>query len=93
MTIDDICRDMDFVAPAPINPNNESIIKVIGVGGGGGNAVGYMYNLGVKDVRFVVCNTDKQTAERKQRRSPSIKADACATWQPSPWARAILPAT
>lgn len=63
MTIDDICRDMDFVAPAPINPNNESIIKVIGVGGGGGNAVGYMYNLGVKDVRFVVCNTDKQALD------------------------------
>ncbi len=63
MSIEDICRDMDFVAPKPINPNNESIIKVIGVGGGGGNAVGYMYNLGVKDVRFVVCNTDKQALD------------------------------
>lgn len=63
MSIEDICHNMDFVAPKPINPNNESIIKVIGVGGGGGNAVGYMYNLGVKDVRFVVCNTDKQALD------------------------------
>jgi|YNPMSStandDraft_1061717.scaffolds.fasta_scaffold01483_3 cell division protein FtsZ len=37
-----------------------SIIKVIGVGGGGSNAVNYMYNLGIKDVDFVVCNTDIQ---------------------------------
>lgn len=37
-----------------------SIIKVIGVGGGGGNAVNYMYRLGIKDVNFVVCNTDLQ---------------------------------
>lgn len=51
------------MVPEPINPNNESIIKVIGVGGGGGNAVGYMYKLGVKDVRFVVCNTDKQALD------------------------------
>lgn len=37
-----------------------SIIKVIGVGGGGGNAVNHMYKLGIKDVDFVVCNTDSQ---------------------------------
>ncbi len=37
-----------------------SIIKVIGVGGGGSNAVNYMYNLGINDVSFVVCNTDAQ---------------------------------
>lgn len=60
MTIDDICKDMDFVAPEPIDPNRDCIIKVIGVGGGGGNAVGYMYNQGIKDVKFVVCNTDSQ---------------------------------
>lgn len=63
MTIDDICREMDFVAPAPLNPNRDSIIKVIGVGGGGGNAVGYMSRIGVKDVKFVVCNTDKQALD------------------------------
>ena len=38
----------------------KSIIKVIGVGGGGSNAVNHMYSLGIKDVEFVVCNTDSQ---------------------------------
>lgn len=37
-----------------------SIIKVIGVGGGGGNAVNYMYNAGIKGVDFIICNTDNQ---------------------------------
>lgn len=37
-----------------------SIIKVIGVGGGGGNAVNHMYQQGIKDVGFLVCNTDAQ---------------------------------
>ncbi len=37
-----------------------SIIKVIGVGGGGGNAVNHMYRKGIHDVSFVVCNTDYQ---------------------------------
>ncbi|MCU0416041.1 MAG: cell division protein FtsZ [Cytophagaceae bacterium] len=40
--------------------HHKSIIKVIGVGGGGSNAVNHMYNLGIKDVEFVVCNTDVQ---------------------------------
>ncbi|MHA7877507.1 MAG: cell division protein FtsZ [Bacteroidota bacterium] len=41
----------------------QSIIKVIGVGGGGSNAVNNMYNRGIKDVSFVVCNTDAQALE------------------------------
>ncbi|XWN35147.1 MAG: cell division protein FtsZ [Roseivirga sp.] len=40
--------------------HHRSIIKVIGVGGGGSNAVNNMYNRGIKDVAFVVCNTDAQ---------------------------------
>ena len=40
--------------------HNSSIIKVIGVGGGGSNAVNHMYQKGIKDVDFVVCNTDAQ---------------------------------
>lgn len=40
-----------------------SIIKVIGVGGGGGNAVNHMYNLGITGVDFIVCNTDKQALD------------------------------
>ncbi|MCS6822913.1 MAG: cell division protein FtsZ [Cytophagaceae bacterium] len=41
-------------------PENKSIIKLIGVGGGGCNAVNYMYKQGIKDVEFLVCNTDLQ---------------------------------
>lgn len=40
--------------------NQKSIIKVIGVGGGGSNAVNHMYAQGIKDVEFVVVNTDAQ---------------------------------
>lgn len=40
-----------------------SIIKVIGVGGGGGNAVNHMYNQGIKGVDFLICNTDAQALE------------------------------
>ncbi|MBX7125318.1 MAG: cell division protein FtsZ [Cyclobacteriaceae bacterium] len=40
--------------------HQKSIIKVIGVGGGGSNAVNHMYRLGIKDVEFVVANTDSQ---------------------------------
>ncbi len=38
-------------------------IKVIGVGGGGGNAVNHMYEQGIRDVDFVICNTDAQAME------------------------------
>lgn len=40
--------------------HHKSIIKVIGVGGGGSNAVNHMFGQGIKDVEFVVCNTDSQ---------------------------------
>jgi cell division protein FtsZ len=40
-----------------------SIIKVIGVGGGGGNAVSYMYTQGIRGVDFFICNTDIQALE------------------------------
>ena len=43
-----------------IEDPNASIIKVIGVGGGGGNAVNYMFRQDIPNVNFVVCNTDKQ---------------------------------
>ncbi len=49
-------KDYKFDIPR----NNKSIIKVIGVGGGGSNAVNHMYNQGIKDVEFVVINTDAQ---------------------------------
>lgn len=59
-------------------PNEQpSIIKVIGVGGGGSNAVNFMYKLGIKGVDFVVCNTDLQALEmspvpRKVQLGPSL---------------------
>jgi cell division protein FtsZ len=43
-----------------LEPERSSIIKVIGVGGGGGNAINHMFNKGIRDVNFVVCNTDAQ---------------------------------
>lgn len=43
--------------------NKPNIIKVIGVGGGGSNAVTHMFNEGIKDVDFVLCNTDYQALE------------------------------
>ena len=45
-------------------PKKENIIKVIGVGGGGGNAVNHMFAKGIKDVDFIVANTDNQALER-----------------------------
>lgn len=50
---------MEFDLPK----GSSSIIKVIGVGGGGSNAVNYMYNLGIKGVDFLVCNTDRQALD------------------------------
>src|SRR3712207_4770214 len=47
---------LDFGEPE----QKHSIIKVIGVGGGGGNAVNHMYREGIHDVTFVLCNTDNQ---------------------------------
>ncbi len=46
--------------PFNLKSNTPSIIKVIGVGGGGGNAVNHMYKEGIHDVSFVLCNTDNQ---------------------------------
>ena len=46
-----------------IGPQESSLIKVIGVGGGGSNAVNYMFRQSIPNVRFVVCNTDKQHLE------------------------------
>lgn len=46
--------------PEFISDSNQDIIKVIGVGGGGGNAVNYMYKQNIPNVNFVVCNTDEQ---------------------------------
>lgn len=51
--------DLEFDLPK----DQSSIIKVIGVGGGGSNAVNHMYNQGIKGVDFIVCNTDAQSLD------------------------------
>lgn len=50
----------DLLIDMGIPTTTPSIIKVIGVGGGGGNAVNHMYREGIHDVNFVVCNTDSK---------------------------------
>lgn len=55
---------IDVINDLGLEIAQESIIKVMGVGGGGCNAVNYLYSQGVKDVTFLVCNTDKQSLER-----------------------------
>ncbi|MFN5459146.1 MAG: cell division protein FtsZ [Bacteroidota bacterium] len=45
-------------------PEQRSIIKVIGVGGGGSNAVNHMFRQGIKGVEFVICNTDYQDLQK-----------------------------
>lgn len=56
MNINNINSIVDFEEPE----KEPSIIKVIGVGGGGGNAVNHMYREGIHKVSFVLCNTDNQ---------------------------------
>ncbi|WP_321295693.1 cell division protein FtsZ [Marinifilum fragile] len=54
---------IDELLPVDFEPKEKSIIKVIGVGGGGGNAVNHMLREGITGVDFVVCNTDSQALE------------------------------
>ena len=44
--------------------NQSSLIKVLGVGGGGCNAVSYMFTQGIEGVDFLVCNTDMQVLDK-----------------------------
>jgi cell division protein FtsZ len=46
-----------------VSEKKGAVIKVIGVGGGGGNALNFMYKQGIRDVDFVICNTDAQALE------------------------------
>ena len=52
---------LDF---GPVTDQMQGIIKVVGVGGGGCNAVGNMYKEGVEGVTYAVCNTDSQSLSR-----------------------------
>ena len=52
--------------PFDLPKNQSNVIKVIGVGGGGSNAINYMHSKGIKGVDFVVCNTDSQALENSR---------------------------
>lgn len=54
---------MEDIVQFDFPTDSPKIIKVIGVGGGGGNAVNHMYREGIHDVAFVVCNTDRKALE------------------------------
>lgn len=55
--------DLGIVVPNDWTPIS-SMIKVVGVGGGGCNAVSYMYSKGIEGCQFLVCNTDQKTLEK-----------------------------
>ena len=59
---DNIADTSDFVS----NDRDEIIIKAVGVGGGGNNAVDHMFKQGIKNVSFVNINTDRQALKRSQ---------------------------
>ena len=83
----------DFPKDAP------HIIKVIGVGGGGGNAVNHMYREGIHDVTFVVCNTDNQALDESpvpiklQLGSEGVESELLASANLSNGKRGILVTT
>lgn len=52
-------EDKELV-PYVLPEKQPTIIKVVGVGGGGGNAVNHMFNAGIRDVSYLICNTDQQ---------------------------------
>ena len=52
------------ITPSDWIPETDSIIKVLGVGGGGCNAVNYMYSQRIEGCTFIVCNTDSQALDK-----------------------------
>ena len=60
ITMDSIPGNFNFDLPK----NRSNVIKVIGIGGGGGNAINYMFQQGIIGVDFVICNTDSQALEK-----------------------------
>ena len=59
-SMDHISGNFNFDLPK----NRSNVIKVIGIGGGGGNAINYMFQQGIVGVDFVICNTDSQALEK-----------------------------
>ena len=65
--------DTNFSFDLPKNKSN--VMKVMGVGGGGSNAVNYMYSQGIKGVDFIVCNTDSQAVSYTHLRAHETRED------------------
>ena len=53
-------ENLDLGITFDLPKNQSNVIKAIGIGGGGSNAINYMFNQGIKGVDFVICNTDAQ---------------------------------
>lgn len=70
LNINDLENPMGFmgdeIVPFDLPTESPKIIKVIGVGGGGGNAVKHMFKEGINDVTFVLCNTDLQALKKSE---------------------------
>ncbi len=60
---------MDKLADFKFDESPGAAIKIVGVGGGGGNALNHMYTQGIRDVDYVICNTDSQAMENSPIRS------------------------
>ena len=76
MTAQDLLKDINFENLNYTMTAKHNIIKVIGVGGGGCNAVANMYNDNVEGVTFVVCNTDDQALQNSPIPNQILLGDA-----------------
>mgnify|MGYP003204695060 CR=1 FL=1 len=70
---------MDEIVQFDFPTDSPKIIKVIGVGGGGGNAVNHMYREGIHDVTFVLCNTDNRAVASRKGLEPATVPNGHAT--------------
>ena len=58
--------NLDLGIAFDLPKNQSNVIKVIGVGGGGSNAINHMYKQGIKGEDFVICNTDSQALNNSE---------------------------
>lgn len=63
MKMDHDISDINDLSQFRDDESEDTIIKVVGVGGGGSNAVSYMFNQGIRHINYVVCNTDQQALD------------------------------
>lgn len=63
MTTEELTNDHSFILDEQPKDKKNIIIKVLGVGGGGGNAVSHMYKQGISQISYALCNTDRQAMD------------------------------